>query len=136
MFEQANATQILGKSSAQSCMILRLKTVKVLIINKRNFPNTYVLAKLRELNSNAPEDHRMSDEVLGNLEKLLITVSDTKNQDQPTAEQISILWRTSHWPEGNTHAWVTSRNDCFLSNCANYISRESMEIWNKSSSLS
>ncbi|KAG7330272.1 hypothetical protein KOW79_006494 [Hemibagrus wyckioides] len=60
---------------------------------------TQILAKLRELNSNAPEDHRMSDDVLGNLEKLLITVSDTKNQDQPTAEQISILWRTSHWPE-------------------------------------
>lgn len=63
----------------------------------------YLLAKLRELNSNAPEDHRLRDEVLGSLEKLLITVSDTKGQDQPTAEQISILWRTSHWPEG-THA--------------------------------
>ncbi|KAM9501785.1 phospholipase A-2-activating protein [Clarias gariepinus] len=60
---------------------------------------TQILAKLRELNGNAPEDHRLSDEVLGNLEKLLHTVSNPKNQDQPTAEQISILWRTSHWPE-------------------------------------
>ncbi|KAF5905437.1 phospholipase A-2-activating protein, partial [Clarias magur] len=60
---------------------------------------TQILAKLRELNGTAPEDHRLSDEVLGNLEKLLHTVSNAKNQDQPTAEQISILWRTSHWPE-------------------------------------
>lgn len=61
------------------------------------------LAKLRELNGNAPEDHRLSDEVLGSLEKLLLTVSDPKSQEQPTAEQISILWRTSHWPEGITY---------------------------------
>lgn len=63
----------------------------------------YVLAKLRELNGNTPEDQRLSDEVLGSLEKLLLAVSDTNSQDQPTAEQISILWRTCHWPEGNTH---------------------------------
>ncbi|XP_026990269.2 phospholipase A-2-activating protein [Tachysurus fulvidraco] len=60
---------------------------------------TKILDKLRELNGNAPDDHRLSDEVLGSLEKLLIMVSDTKSQDQPTGEQISILWRTSHWPE-------------------------------------
>ncbi|XP_053485199.1 phospholipase A-2-activating protein [Ictalurus furcatus] len=60
---------------------------------------TQILAKLRELNGNTPEDHRLSDEVLGSLEKLLLTVSDTNSQDQPTAEQISILWRTCHWPE-------------------------------------
>ncbi|MCI4377335.1 hypothetical protein PGIGA_G00202520 [Pangasianodon gigas] len=60
---------------------------------------TQILAKLRELNGNAPEDRRLSDEVLGSLEKLLFTVSDAKSQDQPTAEQIGILWRTSHWPE-------------------------------------
>ncbi|KAF7706443.1 phospholipase A-2-activating protein [Silurus meridionalis] len=57
-----------------------------------------ITAKLRELNANAPEDHRLTDEVLNSLEKLLLTVTD-KTQDQPTAEQISILWRTSHWPE-------------------------------------
>ncbi|KAL6490713.1 hypothetical protein MHYP_G00010580 [Metynnis hypsauchen] len=60
---------------------------------------TQILAKLRELNANAPEDHRLTDKVLDNLEKLLLTVSDSKNQDLPTADQISILWRTSHWPE-------------------------------------
>ncbi|XP_062850294.1 phospholipase A-2-activating protein [Trichomycterus rosablanca] len=60
---------------------------------------TQIIGKLRELNVNAPEDHRLSDEMLGNMEKLLLTVSATKSQDQPTAEQISILWRTCHWPE-------------------------------------
>lgn len=63
-----------------------------------------MLAKLRELNGNAAEDRKLNDEVLGNLEKLLLTVTDPKSQVQPTAEQISILWRTCHWPEGNAHA--------------------------------
>ena len=68
----------------------------------------FVLAKLRELNANAPEDHRLHDDVLDNLEKLLFTVSDSKSQDLPTADQISILWRTIHWPEG------TSLTNCVM----------------------
>uniref|UniRef100_A0AAY5ERZ7 Phospholipase A-2-activating protein n=1 Tax=Electrophorus electricus TaxID=8005 RepID=A0AAY5ERZ7_ELEEL len=60
---------------------------------------TQILAKLRELNGNAPQDHRLSEVALDSLEKLLLNVSDPKSPDQPTAEQISILWRTSHWPE-------------------------------------
>ncbi|XP_066536882.1 phospholipase A-2-activating protein [Hoplias malabaricus] len=60
---------------------------------------TQILAKLRELNVNAPEDHRLNGEVLNNLEKLLLMVSDSKSKDLPTAEQIGVLWRTSHWPE-------------------------------------
>ncbi|XP_072542884.1 phospholipase A-2-activating protein [Salminus brasiliensis] len=60
---------------------------------------TQILAKLRELNASAPEDHRLNDTVLDNLEKLLLITSDFKSQDHPTADQISILWRTSHWPE-------------------------------------
>lgn len=83
-----------------------------------------MLDKLRELNGNAPDDHRLSDEVLGSLEKLLIMVSDTKSQDQPTGEQISVLWRTSHWPEGDTQTRVHRRNDYFLSDGASYVSRE------------
>ncbi|XP_051985714.1 phospholipase A-2-activating protein [Xyrauchen texanus] len=68
MFEQANATQILGK--------------------------------LRELNNTAPEDHKLSEGALHCLEKLLLVVTDLNlSQEQPTAEQISVLWRTSHWPE-------------------------------------
>uniref|UniRef100_A0A8C1EN64 Phospholipase A-2-activating protein n=1 Tax=Cyprinus carpio carpio TaxID=630221 RepID=A0A8C1EN64_CYPCA len=55
--------------------------------------------KLRELNSTAPADRKLSDAALDCLEKLLLLVTDVKGQEQPTAEQISVLWRTSHWPE-------------------------------------
>ncbi|XP_065145108.1 phospholipase A-2-activating protein isoform X2 [Paramisgurnus dabryanus] len=66
MFEQANATQILGK--------------------------------LRELNNSAPQDHKLSEAALDSLEKLLFIVTDPK-KEQPTAEQIGVLWKASHWPE-------------------------------------
>lgn len=66
MFEQANATQILGK--------------------------------LRELNNSAPQDHKLSETALDSLEKLLFIVTDPK-KEQPTAEQIGVLWKASHWPE-------------------------------------
>ncbi|XP_055067302.1 phospholipase A-2-activating protein [Misgurnus anguillicaudatus] len=65
MFEQANATQILGK--------------------------------LRELNNTAPQDHKLSEAALDSLEKLLFIVTDPK--EQPTAEQIGVLWKACHWPE-------------------------------------
>ncbi|KAK7170036.1 hypothetical protein R3I94_000318 [Phoxinus phoxinus] len=60
---------------------------------------TQILGKLRELNNDAPADHKLSDAALDCLEKLLMLVSDLKSQEQPTADQISVLWRTSHWPE-------------------------------------
>uniref|UniRef100_A0A8C1G352 Phospholipase A2-activating protein n=1 Tax=Cyprinus carpio TaxID=7962 RepID=A0A8C1G352_CYPCA len=60
---------------------------------------TQILGKLRELNSTAPADRKLSDTALDCLEKLLLLVTDVKGQEQPTAEQISVLWRTSHWPE-------------------------------------
>ncbi|XP_042584265.1 phospholipase A-2-activating protein [Cyprinus carpio] len=60
---------------------------------------TQILGKLRELNNAAPADRKLSDAALDSLEKLLHLVADQKSQEQPTAEQISVLWRTSHWPE-------------------------------------
>uniref|UniRef100_A0A672QFE6 Phospholipase A-2-activating protein n=1 Tax=Sinocyclocheilus grahami TaxID=75366 RepID=A0A672QFE6_SINGR len=60
---------------------------------------TQILGKLRELNSTAPADRKLSDAALDCLEKLLLLVADQKSPAQPTAEQISVLWRTSHWPE-------------------------------------
>uniref|UniRef100_A0A8K9WME9 Phospholipase A-2-activating protein n=1 Tax=Oncorhynchus mykiss TaxID=8022 RepID=A0A8K9WME9_ONCMY len=56
-------------------------------------------AKLRELNGGAPGEYRLSEEVLGSLEKLLVSVCDPCASEQPTTEQISLLWKTSHWPE-------------------------------------
>ncbi|KAI2662386.1 Phospholipase A-2-activating protein [Labeo rohita] len=62
---------------------------------------TQILGKLRELNNTAPADHKLSDAALDCLEKLLHLVADLKSQEQPTAEQISVLWRSCHWPEVN-----------------------------------
>ncbi|KAK6292114.1 hypothetical protein J4Q44_G00378990 [Coregonus suidteri] len=61
---------------------------------------TQKMAKLKELNSGAPGEYRMSEEVLGSLEKLPVSVCDPHASEQPTTEQISLLWKTSHWPEG------------------------------------
>uniref|UniRef100_A0A673LL71 Phospholipase A-2-activating protein-like n=1 Tax=Sinocyclocheilus rhinocerous TaxID=307959 RepID=A0A673LL71_9TELE len=61
--------------------------------------STQILGKLRELNNTAPADRKLSDAALDCLEKLLHVVTDLKSQEQPTAEQMSVLWRTSHWPE-------------------------------------
>uniref|UniRef100_A0AAZ3Q6W2 Phospholipase A-2-activating protein n=1 Tax=Oncorhynchus tshawytscha TaxID=74940 RepID=A0AAZ3Q6W2_ONCTS len=60
---------------------------------------TQIMAKLRELNGGAPGEYRLSEEVLGSLEKLLVSVCDPCASEQPTTEQISLLWKTSHWPE-------------------------------------
>uniref|UniRef100_A0A672PW60 Phospholipase A-2-activating protein-like n=1 Tax=Sinocyclocheilus grahami TaxID=75366 RepID=A0A672PW60_SINGR len=61
--------------------------------------STQILGKLRELNNTAPADRKLSDAALDCLQKLLLVVTDLKSQEQPTAEQINVLWRTSHWPE-------------------------------------
>uniref|UniRef100_A0A8C7CKR8 Phospholipase A-2-activating protein n=1 Tax=Oncorhynchus kisutch TaxID=8019 RepID=A0A8C7CKR8_ONCKI len=60
---------------------------------------TQIMAKLRELNGGAPGEYRLSEGVLGSLEKLLVSVCDPCASEQPTTEQISLLWKTSHWPE-------------------------------------
>ncbi|XP_056605454.1 phospholipase A-2-activating protein [Triplophysa dalaica] len=60
---------------------------------------TQILSKLQELNNTAPQDHKLSEAALVSLEKLLLTVTDLKRKEQPTAEQINVLWRASHWPE-------------------------------------
>uniref|UniRef100_A0A8C7F2D0 Phospholipase A-2-activating protein n=1 Tax=Oncorhynchus kisutch TaxID=8019 RepID=A0A8C7F2D0_ONCKI len=61
--------------------------------------STSAIAKLRELNGGAPGEYRLSEGVLGSLEKLLVSVCDPCASEQPTTEQISLLWKTSHWPE-------------------------------------
>ncbi|XP_062372666.1 phospholipase A-2-activating protein isoform X2 [Sardina pilchardus] len=63
---------------------------------------TQILAKLKELNGGAPEEHRLCEEVLGDLEQLLLAVCDLKGSQQlqpPTDQQISLLIKTAHWPE-------------------------------------
>lgn len=58
------------------------------------------VGKLQELNNTAPQDHKLSEAALVSLEKLLLVVTDLKRKEQPSAEQINVLWRASHWPEG------------------------------------
>uniref|UniRef100_A0A674EMB5 Phospholipase A2-activating protein n=1 Tax=Salmo trutta TaxID=8032 RepID=A0A674EMB5_SALTR len=60
---------------------------------------TQIMAKLKELNGGAPGEYRLSEEVLESLEKLLVSVCNPCASEQPTTEQISLLWKTSHWPE-------------------------------------
>ena len=57
-------------------------------------------AKLKELNGGAPQEQKLSEEVLESLEKLLLCVSDLSSAEQPTTLQISLLWKASQWPEG------------------------------------
>ncbi|XP_046904858.1 phospholipase A-2-activating protein [Hypomesus transpacificus] len=58
-----------------------------------------ILAKLKELNGGAPQEQKLSEEVLESLEKLLLCVSDLSSAEQPTTLQISLLWKASQWPE-------------------------------------
>lgn len=62
-------------------------------------------AKLKELNGGAPQEHKLSEEMLGNLESLLSCVCESDSSGPPpTLQQINMLWKASHWPEGTTAA--------------------------------
>uniref|UniRef100_A0AAQ5YRK9 Phospholipase A2-activating protein n=1 Tax=Amphiprion ocellaris TaxID=80972 RepID=A0AAQ5YRK9_AMPOC len=57
-------------------------------------------AKLKELNGGAPQEHRLSEEILENLESLLLSVSGPNSSEPPlTIQQINLLWKASHWPD-------------------------------------
>ncbi|MBN3306153.1 phospholipase A-2-activating protein [Amia ocellicauda] len=60
---------------------------------------TAILAKLKELNSGAPGEQKLSDEALRKVEKLLLSITNVQSAERPTAEQIEILWKATHWPE-------------------------------------
>ncbi|KAL4641576.1 phospholipase A-2-activating protein isoform X1 [Arapaima gigas] len=60
---------------------------------------TQILAKLKELNTGAPEDQQLSEDKLHTLEALLLSVCELQSNQKPTAEQIDILWKTTRWPE-------------------------------------
>ncbi|KAM9329760.1 phospholipase A-2-activating protein [Gastrophryne carolinensis] len=57
-----------------------------------------ILGKLKELNENAPEEYRLSEEDLMRLDKLL-TVLVNHSGEPATAQQIDTLWRAVKWPE-------------------------------------
>ncbi|XP_057709567.1 phospholipase A-2-activating protein [Corythoichthys intestinalis] len=57
-----------------------------------------IVGKLKELNAGAPQEHKLSEDFLESLERLLVSVS-SPNECPPTIQQISLLWKASHWPE-------------------------------------
>lgn len=61
----------------------------------------FSLAKLKELNEGAPREHKLSEEFLENLEMLLGSVWEAgPAMPPPNLQQINMLWKATHWPEG------------------------------------
>ncbi|XP_030910103.1 phospholipase A-2-activating protein isoform X2 [Melopsittacus undulatus] len=57
-----------------------------------------ILGKLKELNSSATEEHKLTEDDLITLEKLLSATCNT-SAETPTAQQLQTLWRAVNWPE-------------------------------------
>lgn len=58
-----------------------------------------IMAKLKELNAGAPQEHKLSEELMGSLEQLLASVCGSNSDPAPTMQQINLLWKATHWPE-------------------------------------
>ncbi|CAG5929311.1 unnamed protein product [Menidia menidia] len=59
-----------------------------------------IIAKLKELNLGAPLEHKLPEDTLESLERLLLSVcGPNASEPSPTIQQISLLWKASHWPE-------------------------------------
>ncbi|KAM9251243.1 phospholipase A-2-activating protein [Cariama cristata] len=59
---------------------------------------TQILGKLKELNGSATEEHKLTEDDLIILEKLLSAMCNT-SAETPTAQQLQTLWRAVNWPE-------------------------------------
>ncbi|NWR50334.1 PLAP protein, partial [Regulus satrapa] len=59
---------------------------------------TQILGKLKELNGSAAEEHKLTEDDLIVLEKLLSATCNT-SAETPTAQQLETLWRAVNWPE-------------------------------------
>ena len=62
---------------------------------------TQIIAKLKELNSTAPPEHKLSDDFVESLKRLLDSVvgGATNSMPPPSLQQIHLLWMASHWPK-------------------------------------
>ncbi|XP_035480973.1 phospholipase A-2-activating protein isoform X1 [Scophthalmus maximus] len=61
---------------------------------------TQIIAKMKELNEGAPQKHKLSEEILESLERLLMAVCGPNSSEAPpNLQQINLLWKASHWPE-------------------------------------
>ncbi|XP_031706920.1 phospholipase A-2-activating protein isoform X2 [Anarrhichthys ocellatus] len=62
--------------------------------------SSQIIAKIKELNGDAPQEHRLSEEILESLERLLVSVSEpNSSKSPPTIQEINLLWKAAHWPE-------------------------------------
>ncbi|NXU50777.1 PLAP protein, partial [Turnix velox] len=59
---------------------------------------TQILGKLKELNGNAAEEHKLTEDDLIILEKLL-AVTCNNSSEAPTPLQLQTLWKAVNWPE-------------------------------------
>ncbi|NXN99308.1 PLAP protein, partial [Rhinopomastus cyanomelas] len=59
---------------------------------------TQIMGKLKELNGTAAEEHKLTEDELIILEKLLSTTCSA-SAEKPTMQQIQTLWKAVHWPE-------------------------------------
>lgn len=60
---------------------------------------------MKELNEGAPQKHKLSEEILESLERLLMAVCGPNSSEAPpNLQQINLLWKASHWPEGTATA--------------------------------
>ncbi|XP_038625720.1 phospholipase A-2-activating protein isoform X2 [Tachyglossus aculeatus] len=57
-----------------------------------------ILGKLKELNRTAAAEHRLTENDLIILEKMLL-LSCASSAEKPTPQQIQILWKAINWPE-------------------------------------
>ncbi|XP_054665291.1 phospholipase A-2-activating protein isoform X2 [Grus americana] len=60
--------------------------------------HTQILGKLKELNGSATEEHKLTEDDLIILEKLLSATCNT-SAETPTAQQLQTLWKAVNWPE-------------------------------------
>ncbi|XP_029311161.1 phospholipase A-2-activating protein [Cottoperca gobio] len=62
--------------------------------------SSQIIAKIKELNGSAPQEHKLSQELLESLVRLLVSVSEPNSSESPpTIQEINLLWKASHWPE-------------------------------------
>uniref|UniRef100_A0A8D0DFG6 Phospholipase A2-activating protein n=1 Tax=Sander lucioperca TaxID=283035 RepID=A0A8D0DFG6_SANLU len=62
--------------------------------------SSQIIAKVKELNGGAPPEHKLSEEILESLQRLLVSVSEpNSSMSPPSIQEISVLWKASHWPE-------------------------------------
>ncbi|XP_078132332.1 phospholipase A-2-activating protein [Sander vitreus] len=62
--------------------------------------SSQIIAKVKELNGGAPPEHKLSEEILESLQRLLVSVSEpNSSMSPPSIQEINVLWKASHWPE-------------------------------------